>query len=756
MPGTGPGFWIQTAPGVSGKIPTTPNISSRDVFGVTNNGEDLGTITFNVPTKTAQQFYYGLPLISYNNGAVDLITNLKFDQINNITVENFVATYGGIDGITELDGRTLVFENPTIDPEAGGWYRTTFFDPLAQGAANNGQPGSYDSLLYAQQTEIPVDERFGIWQITYEVNNGITYLQLNNVAAIGELEKFQVLYGTTYASTYWFKNDAGIFRQVPLLSALQDTLYYQDGTDPEIFGRIRLIEQTQSSTLYIDEILGKATYTSPNGVAFTNGLKVVFRGDVEPASYVDNEYYVSGVGVAIELLPVSNFITPETYVVANNDSSLPIPEDSDYLTIDRASKDLNAWTRSNRWFHIDIINATAEYNNTDINIDNQYRAKRPIIQFRPGTRLYNMGTEGKQPVNVIDFEETDAFSNVEGTTSYSVDGFTFAQTNPPQRVIFAADTDANVRNKIWVVNFVEPAVPGPKIINLTLATDGDVLVDQSTVCLDGDTLAGLTFWYNGVDWIRAQLKTSIQQAPLFNVYDANGISLGNLATYPSSTFIGSKLFSYAVGDTTILDPILQFPLQYLNLNNVGDIVFENNLYKDTFLYVQDNVSVTEPISSGFVREYVSRTVFDRLIGWTDAATLTQIRQQCKFTYDGSPLKLDVQAQSTGILPAVKIYVESKYKDPDTYTVVTTDTTTTITLDNTYAIGTIVEVLVLSDQSSQVAFYQVPINLEKNPLNGNSNSFTLGTIRTHYESICENFTSMKPASFCQPISVIYAV
>jgi hypothetical protein len=349
-----------------------------------------------------------------------------------------------------------------------------------------------------------------------------------------------------------------------------------------------------------------------------------------------------------------------------------------------------------------------------------------------------MGTEGKQPVNIIDFEETDAFSNIEGSTGYSVDGFAFAQTNPPQRVIFAADTDANVRNKIWEVNFVTPdSVPpliAQPIINLTLATDGEVLIDQSTVCLDGDTTVGITFWYDGADWIQAQLKTSIQQAPLFNVYDANGISLGNLATYPSSTFTGSKLFSYAVGDTTILDPILQFPLQYLNLNNVGDIVFENNLYKDTFLYVQDNVSVTEPISSGFVREYASRTLFDRLLGWTDAATPTQIRQQFKFTYNGSPLKLDIQAQSAGILPSVKIYVESKYRDPDTYTFVTTDTTTTITLDDTYAIGAIVEVLALSDQVSQVAFYQVPINLEKNPLNGNSNSFTLGTIRTHYESI----------------------
>ena len=44
-PGTGPGFWIQTDPGVDGKIPATPNISSRDVLGVVNNGEDLGRVS---------------------------------------------------------------------------------------------------------------------------------------------------------------------------------------------------------------------------------------------------------------------------------------------------------------------------------------------------------------------------------------------------------------------------------------------------------------------------------------------------------------------------------------------------------------------------------------------------------------------------------------------------------------------------------------------------------------------------------------
>jgi hypothetical protein len=111
-PGTGPGFWIQTSPGVNGLSPTYPNISDRDVYGVTNNGEDLGVVSFNVPQRTAQQFYYDLTDV----GPIDLLTALKFDQINNRSVNAFVAEYGGIDGITNLNGRTLVFTNPNAPP----------------------------------------------------------------------------------------------------------------------------------------------------------------------------------------------------------------------------------------------------------------------------------------------------------------------------------------------------------------------------------------------------------------------------------------------------------------------------------------------------------------------------------------------------------------------------------------------------------------------------------------------------------------
>jgi len=51
-------FWIQTNPGATGVIPGQENISSRDVLGVTNNGEDNGIVEFNVPLSTEQNEFY--------------------------------------------------------------------------------------------------------------------------------------------------------------------------------------------------------------------------------------------------------------------------------------------------------------------------------------------------------------------------------------------------------------------------------------------------------------------------------------------------------------------------------------------------------------------------------------------------------------------------------------------------------------------------------------------------------------------------
>ena len=657
-PGTGPGFWIQVNPGISGKLIDAPNISARDVLGVVNNGEDLGTVTFNVPQADAQNFYYTLNSInsSLPNNGVDLITSLKFNQINNIFVDQWlIDNPTGIDGITNINGKTIVFMEQQTDPEAGGWEVTTQFDPLAQDPANNGRVGSFDSQLFDQTTPVSPAARYSVWQATYQTaEGGAQYISLQNILTVNEYDKFSILSGTQYASTQWYKNSTGVFEQIPLLTAIKSVLYYQDGTDPEIFGQIRLVDQNNADQLDVNEIIGKKNYTSPNGVVFTNGLKVTFIGNVIPAEYSGNSYYVEGVGTAIKLLPISNFVTPETYTqsatvpydstpydVGNFDASLNQPLVPEYLVVNRASPDLSPWCRVNRWFHVDVINASAKYNNTVAVLDNNFRGKRPILEYRAGTKLFNFGTEGKQPVNIIDFSATDAMSNINGKTGYSIDGYNFISGT---RVIFAADTDPTVRNKIYVVEFIVPDTVPPliaePIINLVPANDSTVLVNDAVVCLSGNVQQGKSYWYDGVVWTSAQQKTKNNQAPLFDVYDSTGISYGDKVKYPSTNFAGCKLFSYAIGSGAN-DIVLGFPLKYLSLTNIGDIVFDNYLYTDTFVYTKSSSSSTVNVSNGYVRQYSDRTNFIKEIGWQTAVAKSIIRQQFRFAYNGTPLVLDV-------------------------------------------------------------------------------------------------------------------
>jgi hypothetical protein len=750
-PGNGPGFWIQTDPGVSGRIPATPNISGRDVLGVVNNGEDLGTVTFDVPLSTAQNFYYDLPSI----GSVDLITDLQFDQINNQFVDNFFTQYpNGIDGITNLNGRTIVFMNQGTDPVTGGWQQTTFFDPLPAGDPPG--PGGFDSVTFDQTTPITDPAvQYSVWQIQYEIAaGGGVYMSLKSILQVDALNKFSIAFGDQWSNTGWYKNESGFFEQIPLLTAIKNILWYQDGTDPEIFGQIRIIDQTQADTLNVEEIIGQKNYVSPNGVTFTNGLKVIFRGDVFPTQYKNKSYYVQGVGTAIQLLPTSDYITPETYTksasipydttpydLGNYDASLNQPLTPDYITISRDSPDLNPWSRSNRWFHIDVITASALYNNTQPVIDNQLRAKRPILEFRGGTRLFNFGTQSKQPVDIIDFRQTDALSVVNGSTGYSTDGYTVLDGT---RIIFAADLDADVRKTIYEVRFVTPDSVPPlitqPIIALIPVTDGTALVDQNVVVLSGLIEQGLTYRYDGVDWIKTQQKNNVNQPPLFDIYDRNGVSFGNRAIYPSTDFAGSPLFSYAIGDA-VPDIVLGFPLTYLSLSNIGDIVFDNNFYKDSFNYTVEGTGLTVPLSTGFVRQYRDRVDFVREIGWQTAVTSSLVRQQFQFSYDGGPLLLDVAVNDNNTVPAIQIFINGEFQESYNYQYTVGTDTTTINLLTTYVPGDQIIVAVLSDQISQQGFYQVPINLQNNPLNENSQQFSLGTIRNHYVTIAQNLIDL---------------
>jgi hypothetical protein len=732
-------FWIQQEPGTSGTQSANQAFSSRDIFGVTNNGASQGVVTFQVPFKDEQDFFFNLT----DAGTVDIISeNIKFNELNNVFLSEFLRKFpDGIDGIKNLNGRTIIFTNKDTGVVSGGWGTASQFDPLPELTSNNGFVGSYDTTTFAQETAVPPENRFSIWRIRYtSVDGAEPFIELVQPTQVANLSKLTVLFGNKYANTQWWKDILGFWNQMPNLTALFDTLYYQDSVDSNAFGVIKLIEPDQVGTLDIEgNILGKAVYTSPNGVVFTNNIKVVFRGDVQPVSYRDQEFYVAGVGTGIKLLPVGDYVTPETY---SDNSVVGILDEPDYIVMSLDSISLTTWSRVNRWFHVDVINATFGYTNVEIVLEDRFRAKRPILEFRGGLKLFNAGVQALPPIDIIDFDETDALSNINGAEEYTVDGYTLETGS---RVVFAADEDSQVRNKIYQVTFITPDSDDPTpVINLTPVDTQIILPDQSVLILGGDTKKGTTFYFDGVNWIESQKKVSRNQAPLFDVYDLDGVSFSDTRKYLSTTFNGSKLFSYATG-IGAADPILKFPLKYQTLNNVGDILFDNNLYTDKFLYVEGTVGTSKNISDGLVKEYQSRLDFKTIIGWQPAVTKNRNYQQFRFEYDPTqPLILDVPVDIAEPIPAVKIYVNGNYQTPDTYTLSVNLTTTTIVLVNPerFAAGTDIEVLALSNVPSRVGFYQIPDNLENNPLNENSKTFTLGTARIHYQSIAENLKDFR--------------
>jgi len=268
-------FWIQSAPGINGRLPQTPNISSRDVYGVVNNGEDNGTVEFYVPYKTSQNFFYDLEKIP----PVDLVAgDLKFNEVNNIRVSDFLAAHpNGIDGITQLNGRTIVFTNRITSPVPGGWQITSFFDPLVRTAPPNqpdgqdGAIGSYDTTTFDQITDInDLDQRYSVWLISYRLDtDGNPWLSLSSIRSIPRSTQFKILYGEQYSNTSWYRETSGFLDRVPLITATQDVLYYQSSTNPLAVGEIRLVEVNENNFIDIEEIIGAKNYVSPNGIVFS-------------------------------------------------------------------------------------------------------------------------------------------------------------------------------------------------------------------------------------------------------------------------------------------------------------------------------------------------------------------------------------------------------------------------------------------------------------------------------------------------------
>lgn len=744
-------LWIQGMPGTAGTDLVHNNIPVRDVLGVDNNGISKGTIKFTVPSAGSQpEAFYP------STQTVDLLTTKKWDEING----KRLSQIGGIDGISSLQGRTIVFYGNA--PEDKG-YIGEFYDDSEFGLTWYEQ-GFYSTL------------NNNIYYIDYTGDPEDPVIRLTEYKKIVQFDRIKVLYGDVYSYREVYVDDLANMYFVPYLSALMDTLYYQDESNPARVGVIKIIDKVIDNQINIEtEILGKKTYTSPQGVVFTNGLKVTFTGNIYPEEYTNNEYYVEGVGTSIALLPVTDFTVVEPFGqtfynpwdVAPNDTlaydgSVNIPMTKDYITIHRNSVDKNAWTRSNRWFHIDVLRATAQYRDNLAPIvlqalnNPEYRAKRPVIEFYPNLKLFQQAAVSKGRVEFFENTVTDPFG-YNGNTPICAGASTFfpnGSSNPiPNgvKIVFSKATDPDIRNKIYVVNYVKVKSTGSEVITLSEAPNGTTKANEQVYVSMGNN-KGKTFYYDGAVWKEGQLKQRVNQTPLYDIMDSNNISLSDQDYYMGSSFSGSTLFQYAIG-TGSDDPILGFPIKYSSVINIGDIVFEVSLNEDKFDYVEGVSSpITKNINLGYVWRYdPAKQDYVREIGWQTAVGESFQYQVFDMKYTGGmPVFIaDVPFKNPESTPwpVTQVYVDNTRLALGEYTrTINEKGETIITLEKTPEVGTPVQVLIYSDKPSATGYYQIPSNLQYNPFNSPIESINLGDIRGHYKSICNNITSLVGNAF----------
>ena len=731
----GAGFWIQTELGVDGLVNATPTVSTRDVLGVINNGAETGTITFNVPQATAQERYVLMNVVAN----VEYALPIAYNQIQNQTVSQFVTMFPQYAGLTgQLNGKTMIFVSQNLLTNYGeaAWTMPEAIDPVT-GLIVSG---------YDAGTVISDADRFGVWTIQFvDAAAADPRIRLVHTQDVLLNEKVYIRSGLVNANKEFFKDYDEFFHVVPVISSIQDTLYFQDGSDPSIYGTIKLVDIVGWQIDIEKDILGKPNYTSPNGVIFTSGLKVSFGTDVTPATYQNKEYYVENVGApsGIQLIDIELLVTPELF---NDEIALNYPDglpgnvsNAEYITINRCSKDLNPWTRGNRWFHRDVIKLTAEYNNVMVTYDQTYRAQRPIVQFEADLQLFNFGRIGKRPIDILDTTTRDAFNELNGQILTVVDGVTLVDG---MRIIFTNDNDPVVRDNIYVINLVQTQLDnqglliGPVYVNLNPADDANNEIYDTVVVKTG-LYKGTAWWYNGDTWTQSQTKTSLQQDPLFDVYDASGT---RLAEYESSTFAGTRLFGYnRTSTSTTADTVLYFPLKYRTFRAQGDIEFSNYFDTDTFSYVRDRVLYTDRIATSFLQQIVDRNTLIPKNNWNTVIEPLSQYQLITYIYDGinSPFKIDVTPEASASIPHVKVYKNNTFLKTTQWTL----TNNALTLSTAPAIGDKIDILVYSKEVSALGQYQVPLNLDLNAQNIDLDSLTLGQIRNHLVELSRNSSEL---------------
>ena len=178
--------------------------------------------------------------------------------------------------------------------------------------------------------------------------------------------------------------------------------------------------------------------------------------------------------------------------------------------------------------------------------------------------LYNSGTQFKSDIsygfmgNIYNLPLL--LSQYQGQSRHYIDTQLNVQIQPGQLAMFALDPAE--KQNIFQINIdaydIVTFVPYQSPV-----VDGDIVFATNDTPYTG-MQQGQTWYYSNGTWSEAvNDKVSVNQPPLFQLYDYAGVRLDDTSTYPNSTFAGSKVFSYKINDTAgaTSDPVLKIQCQ---------------------------------------------------------------------------------------------------------------------------------------------------------------------------------------------------
>ena len=725
-----------------------------------------------VTATSRDRFAYQLePAVTYTDRdttSVNPEDQVKFTGTYDDYINQIKYLGGKVNNHDRLNKETVYSWNPAIDYDKLVNYREYYWMPDGPGAIEIDSVGPNAVVEYSV-----TNNSQSAYEFTHRENENNPILTLYR----GNTYKFDV---KAKGHPFWimtepYKNkvsldgststifDTGVTNNgadeetvtftVPTAGA-PDTLYYQCGNHDAMYGILQIKDATSTTSINVeDDIVGAKNY-SLRTLNLSNGMKIKFTNSLVATAYQDKEYYVEGVGDAITLTDVEDLITPGSYATestilydqAGYDSrpyakAYYTPENKDYITIKRDSQDQNAWSRYNRWFHRSIIEETARIGGFTPTLNEDDRAKRPIIEFDSGLALYNHGTVAKKSVTLYDTVTTDAFSSVVKQTGYIVDGLALADG---MRVVFAADTDPLVKNKIYDVNFVT-AGDSTQVINLTEASDATPTDNDSIFIEFGTTNQGKTFRYDSTteSFIQAQEKTGVNQQPLFSMFDNDHTPFDDATTYPNSTFAGAKVFAFATSDTATTDTVLGIKVKYNTINNVGDIVFDSDHTSGTFTYKSGTSTITKNLAEGHLHYTTGRSTHNSRSAWIKRTAESKQRVIRTFIVDATEKQLfpiDFYKDSADLTDLeVSVSVNGSRKTLTTdYTIETGTKNKYVKFNKSLEVNDQIRIAAYSsaDKVADKGIYEIPENLATNSLNQQLGTFTFGQILNHVKDIFE--------------------